>query len=49
MAGETRSAGEDEATGGGASLDSPEKVSRPPDTWIGNPSLSVQSARGVAR
>lgn len=43
VAGETRSAGEDEATGGGASLDSPEKVSRPPDTWIGNPSLSVQT------
>lgn len=44
VAGEKRSAGEDEATGGGASLDSPEKVSRPPDTWIGNPSLNVQTA-----
>lgn len=46
VAGETRSAGEDEATGGGASLDSPEKVSRPPDTCIGNPSLRVQTAEG---
>lgn len=44
MAGETRSAGEGEATGGGASLGSPEKVSRPPDTWIKIPSLSVLAA-----
>lgn len=42
--GETRSVGEGEATGGGASLGSPEKVCRPPDTWIGIPSLSVLTA-----